>query len=44
MKKKIIIGFIPLFIANLVLYGVIGTVEYIKYTKEMWKGDKRKWK
>ena len=37
MKKKIIIGFIPLFIANLVLYGVTGCMEYVKDTKEEWK-------
>ena len=39
MRKKIVIGFIPLFIANLVFYGVIGTVEYIKDTKKEWKNE-----
>jgi hypothetical protein len=37
MKKKIIIGFVPLFIANLILYGVTGCMEYVKDTKEEWK-------
>ena len=37
MRKKIIIGFVPLFIANLILYGAVGTIEYVKDTKEEWK-------
>lgn len=41
MRKKIIIGFIPLFIANLVFYGVIGVIEYIKDTKKEWKRERK---
>lgn len=44
MRKKIVIGFIPLFIANLILYGVIGIIEYVKDTKKAWKEGKEKWK
>lgn len=40
MRKKIVIGFIPLFIVNLVFYGVIGAIEYIKDTKKEWKREK----
>jgi len=40
MRKKIVIGFIPLFIANLVIYGITGTIEYVKDTKEEWKRGK----